>query len=74
MAYDYRKLTGRIIEKFGSRAAFAEAANTSPRTISKKLNNAAKLTQDDIVLWGNLLEIPDDEVRVYFFTQSSQVN
>ena len=74
MAYDYRKLIGRIIEKYGSRAAFADAAGTNPRTISKKLNNAAKLSQDDISLWANLLEIPDDQMRPYFFTLDGQSN
>lgn len=74
MAYDYRKLTGRIVEKYGSRSAFAKAAGTSIRTVSKKLNNAARLTQDDIVLWGKLLDIPDGDVKAYFFTQCSQFN
>lgn len=72
MAYDYRKLIGRIIEKFGSRAAFAKAANTSERTLSGKLNNKSRLTQDDIAHWSKLLEIPESDVYSYFFTLDGQ--
>lgn len=74
MAYDYRKLIGRIIEKFGSRSAFAKAANIAEHTLSRKLNNKAKLSQDDIALWSKLLEIPEAEVFLYFFAHDSQLN
>lgn len=72
MAYDYRKLIGRIIEKYGSRAAFAKAANIAERTLSRKLNNKAKLSQDEIALWCELLEIPKTEAFPYFFAHDSQ--
>ena len=74
MAYDYRKLIGRIIEKFGSRTAFAKAANISERALSSKLNNKARLTQDDIAHWIKLLEIPESDVYPYFFALDSQFN
>ncbi len=35
MAYDYAKLNGRIIEKCGTRKAFAEKMGFSEATISK---------------------------------------
>lgn len=73
MAYNYRKLIGRIIEKYGSRAAFAKAANMSERSMSRKLNNKAKLSQDEIELWCKLLEISDSEAFLYFFTRDSQL-
>lgn len=72
MAYNYRKLIGRIIEKYGSRAAFAKAANIAERTLSRKLNNKAKLSQDEIALWCELLEIPKAAAFPYFFTYGSQ--
>ncbi len=72
MAYNYRKLIGRIVEKYGSQAAFAKAADTSEHTLSRKLNNKAKLSQDDISLWCMLLDIPAAEAFPYFFTQDSQ--
>ncbi|MBR3503848.1 MAG: DUF739 family protein [Clostridia bacterium] len=72
MAYDYRKLIGRIIERYGSRSAFAKAANMAERTLSRKLNNKAKLSQDEIALWCRLLEISEAEAFPYFFTRDSQ--
>ena len=71
MAYDYRKLIGRIIEKYGSRSAFAQAANMAERTLSRKLNNKAKLSQDEIALWCKLLDIPETDTFIYFFTRDS---
>lgn len=74
MAYDYRKLVGRIVEKYGSRTAFAKAAHTTDRVLSFKLNNKTKLTQDDITLWTRLLDIDDSDIYSYFFTRNSQAN
>ena len=72
MAYDYRKLIGRIIEKYGSRSAFAKAANMTEHSLSRKLNNKARLSQDEIARWCKLLEITSEEAFAYFFTQCSQ--
>lgn len=38
MAYDYRKLRGRIIEKYGTLKDFAIEMNWSERTLSLKMN------------------------------------
>ena len=40
MVYDYSKLEGKIIEKFGTRERFAKALGITTKTISEKLNNA----------------------------------
>lgn len=74
MAFDYSKLTGRIIEKFGSRRAFAIAVGFSENTISKKLSNKMTITTDDIVKWSTkeLLDISSSEIPVYFFTEKVQ--
>ena len=72
MAYNYRKLIGRIIEKYGSRAAFAKAAGITDHALSRKLNNKVKLSQDEIVSWCSLLEISAEEAYPYFFTLDSQ--
>ena len=42
MAYDYAKLNGRIIEKCGTQAVFAERMGLSERTVSLKLNVPSK--------------------------------
>ena len=63
------KLRGRIIEKFETQEKFAEALGITPGTVSKKLRNESKLTREEIIEWGNLLEIPKDDLPSYFFAK-----
>lgn len=72
--FDYRKLTGRIIEKFGTRKAFAEAVGISENSMSQKLSNKMAITTDDIRLWcmPEFLDIHCDFIGVYFFTRKVQ--
>ena len=69
MKFDYSKLIGRIIEKFGSRRAFAKACGFSENTISKKLSGKMAITTDDIINWSSeeLLGIDSSEIPEYFF-------
>lgn len=66
---DYSKLIGRIIEKFGSRRAFAKAVGFSENTISKKLSGKMAITTDDIKEWSKpeILDIQPSEYHEYFF-------
>lgn len=72
--FDYSKLIGRIIEKFGSRRAFADAYGVSENTMSRKLSQKMKITTDDIIAWiaPNFLDIPVEEIPAYFFTKKVQ--
>ena len=74
--FDYSKLIGRIIEKFGSRKAFAEACGFSENTISKKLSGKMGITIDDMVEWSSpeLLDIATSEYPEYFFAIKVQEN
>lgn len=74
MAYDYNKLKGKIIEKFGNQLEFAKAMNWSERTTTLKLNSKVYWKQPEINKAMKLLEIPNDELQVYFFTQVVQKN
>ena len=69
MKFDYSKLIGRIIEKFGSRKAFAEAVGLSENTISKKLSGKRAITKKDIEKWcvPELLDIAIKDIPEYFF-------
>lgn len=69
MEYDYSKLRGRIIEKFGTIGNFQKHLNISNVVVSKKMNNKVRLSHDDITQWAELLEIPMDQIGVYFFTR-----
>lgn len=74
MAYDYSKLAGRIIEKFGSRKAFAKAYGISQNSVSKKLNGKMAITTADIKKMSQpeFLDIPANEIHVYFFRAKVQ--
>jgi hypothetical protein len=69
MAFDYSKLSGRIVEKYGTRRAFAAAAGFSEPALSARLNNLVPFKADEIkkICAPGLLDIPDQEVTDYFF-------
>lgn len=67
MRFNFNRLRGRIIEKFGSCAAFATKMGQSSVWISYRLNNVVQWAADDIIRACELLDIPPEEIPVYFF-------
>ena len=67
MHYQYKKLKGRIIEKYGSHKNFAKALGKSTNSVSRKLNCKTGFSQKDIVEWSRLLQIDKSEYSEYFF-------
>ena len=67
--FDYSKLKGRIVEKYGTQRRFAKANHISDRTMSLKLNNGIGLSQEEILKWCKLLDIETSDIPVYFFIQ-----
>lgn len=65
--YKYDKLRGRIVEKYGTQKAFAEALNVSENSLSLKMNCKTEFSQTDMDKFAKLLEIPISEYSVYFF-------
>lgn len=74
LAYDYRKLRGKIIEKYGTLKDFAVDMQWSDRTLSLKMNCKVFWKQPEITKAAKLLDIPSDEVMEYFFNQTVQNN
>ena len=72
MRFDYRKLRGRIIEKYGSLTNFSKATEMSPTIISLCINNKQTWNQRNIVKVAESLDIPIEEIPVYFFTLDVQ--
>lgn len=70
MAFDYSKLRGRIVEKFGSNSKFATAMGWSERTTSLKINSKVTWTQNDIMKAVALLGLSDSDIQEYFFRQN----
>lgn len=66
--YKRNKLRGRIVERYKTQKAFAEAIGISQNAFSRKMTCKAGLYQDDIELWCELLEIDRDDIGEYFFT------
>lgn len=66
--FDYSKLLGRIVEKFRTQSAFADALGIARQTVNAKVQGNVEITKSDIIKWSKLLEIPLEEIGIYFFT------
>lgn len=68
MAYDYRKLKGRIREIYGTQDNFAEKLGIGRVSLSKRLTNKLEFSQTEIKKSCELLNIEPENVSLYFFT------
>ena len=70
MAFNYSKLIGRIIEKYGTRGKFAAAIDMTETKLSSRLNNVTPFKADEIkiICAPEVLDIADDAISEYFFT------
>lgn len=73
--FDYSRLRGRIIEKFGSFTAFAVATGQKKSNLSSKLNNKARISSEEMLAWSapDKLDIAPAELYVYFLTPKSSI-
>ena len=69
MTYDYSKLKGRMKEKELTQEDVAKHIDKDKSTLNLKLNNQSYFVQDEILKIVNLLEIPAEEIKEYFFTE-----
>lgn len=65
--FDYQKLKGRIVEKYGSQSAFANVIGLTKQSVSLKLNNGIGFSQSEVLHWCELLDIENDQISEYFF-------
>lgn len=70
--YDYSKLSGKIVEIYGTRYKFAEAMGWSERTLSLKMSGARDWKQPDICKAIKLLNLTVEDIPLYFFKQNVQ--
>lgn len=68
--FDFSKLRGRIIEYYGSFAAFAEVVGLSRPQLSGRLHNKIPFKPEEVCLIcsAEVLNIPGEEIHLYFFT------
>ena len=69
--FNYNKLRGRIIEICGNQKTFSKAMGMNQPTLSHKLRNNRKWTQEEILKATEILAIPGNEVLSYFFSIKS---
>lgn len=72
--YDYSKLSGRIVEMFGTRYKFAKAMGWSERTLSLKMSGVRDWKQPDICKAIQRLNLTVDDIPEYFFKKKVQRN
>ena len=65
--FDYSKLRGKIIEKYGSQSNFAKKMKLSERTISLKMSGKVEWKQSEICNAVTLLELKDGRYMSIFF-------
>lgn len=66
--FEYKKLRGRIVEKYGTQTEFAKAIGISENSLSKKMNCITGISQDDIILWSELLDIDKSDFGDFFYS------
>ena len=72
IVFDHQKLKGKIVEVYGTQERFAKAIGKSPTALNMCLNNKQPFKQEDIFLIAKSLNIPDCEIKSYFFTPKVQ--
>ena len=65
--FDYGKLRGRIVEKFGSQKNFSSKIHISAGTLSQKLTGLKCFTQVEIFRIASALDIENADISSYFF-------
>lgn len=66
--FDYSRLKGKIVERYGTCKNFAEETNQSISSVTLKLNGKREMKTKEIFAWANYLGIQDAELSDYFFT------
>lgn len=65
--FDFSELLGRIIVKYGSRAAFAKAMGMKETVLSGRLLGKTYFTPDETLRACELLGIPLNEIPRFFY-------
>ena len=68
--FDFSALRGRIIEKYGTFASFADAIKMGRASLSQRIMNDVNFKPDEIILICSpeVLDIPSTDIGRYFFT------
>lgn len=67
--FNYNKLRGKIVEKYGTLSNFADSIGKAVAWVSAKLNSGTGFSAAEVTTWCKALEIEKSEVGIYFFTE-----
>ena len=65
--FDYSKLKGKIIEKYGTQKEFINTIHMSEPTFINKINNGSYFKQDEIITIMSSLELSLEYVKEFFY-------
>lgn len=68
--FNHWKLRGLLREKGMTQNQLADGIGINKSSLSQKLNNVANFTAPEIFNICEFMEIKEDEIKTYFFTQS----
>lgn len=63
----YPLLVRQIIKKYGTQTNFAKELGITKQALSYKLSGKNGISNKDIALWCQLLDIPLEQIWKYFF-------
>ena len=66
MIFDFSRLRGRIVEKYGTCAAFADAMGRSKVWVSSRLDNSVQWRAAEMRAAAALLDIAAEDIPAYF--------
>lgn len=66
--FNFSKLKGKIAETGYTYKSLAESLGMTETTFSYKMNNKTPFKPIDIINLCGLLDIPADQIHIYFFT------
>lgn len=69
ITFDYTKLKARIKEVYGGQESFAQALGCTLQNINNKMNNRTCLTQSEIILWAEMLDLRPYEIGEFFLSR-----
>jgi len=72
MGKERNRLRGRIIERYGSQKAFAEAIGLSEQAVSQRLNSRTGFSAKMIVKWSEALGIDTADIGTFFYASEFQ--
>ena len=69
MSFNHSKLLGRMREYGYTQKELAEAIKMNKATLNQKLKNKSHFTTEEMDSISGLLDIPKNEIGIYFFNQ-----